>query len=118
MAQSYEGGVVFTPAEESASEYLPNHGVFLTGLLGKSRGDAYGLYRGTIAPSCGIALELHEHTSETVMVISGQAVGLIGDREIPMGPGQVMHVDKNVWHGIRNSGSESLEILVIGHPDF
>ena len=32
--------------------------------------------------------------------------------------GQVLHVDKNVPHGLRNAGTSVLEFLVIGHPDF
>jgi hypothetical protein len=30
----------------------------------------------------------------------------------------VLHVDKNVPHGLKNAGNAPLEFLVIGHPDF
>jgi len=113
-----EGGAVFTVSELEPAEYLPNRGVFLTNVLGKSRGDAFGLYRGRIVPGSEIAREIHPETSETVIVLAGEALGIIGEQEIPLRAGQVMHVDKNVHHGLRNVGEGDLDFIVIGHPDF
>ena len=118
MTQKLEGGVVFTAREVQSSEYLPNKGVFLGGMLGKDRGDAFGLYFGRMEPGCEIARELHTETSETVYILKGEAIGLCGEREVPLAQGQVMHVEKNVPHGLRNAGQSVLEFLVIGHPDF
>ncbi len=113
-----QGGAVFTPAEIKGEEYLPNKGVFLSNMFGKKTGHAFGFYLGRIEPGCGIARELHADTSETVYVLRGEAMGLLGDREVPLKAGQAMHVQKNVPHGIRNTGTSTLEILVIGNPDF
>ena len=118
MAKQLNGGVVFTASEVSATEYLPNRGVWLAGMLGKDRGDAFGLYFGKIEPGAAIAREIHPATSETVYVLKGSAIGMCGDEEVPLKPGQVMHVNKNVPHGLKNAGSDTLEFLVIGHPDF
>lgn len=118
MPDELNGGVFFDSNETQGDEYLPNRGVFLAGMLGKERGDAFGLYRGRIEPGCEISTEIHPDTSETIYVLSGRAVGFVEDQEIPLKPGQVMHVDKNVHHGIRNVGDDLLEIIVIGHPDF
>ncbi|HEV8321135.1 MAG TPA: cupin domain-containing protein [Myxococcota bacterium] len=118
MATELQGGTVFTVADADATEYLPNRGVWLAGLLGKDRGDGIGLYHGRIEPGCAIAREVHPGTSETVWVLSGEAVGLCGDKEVPLRPGQVLHVQKNVPHGLRNAGKTPLEFIVIGHPDF
>jgi mannose-6-phosphate isomerase-like protein (cupin superfamily) len=113
-----DGGVFFDTRDLDAEEYLPNRGVFLAGMLGRSRGDAFGLYHGRIEPGCAIERELHPETSETIYVLRGRAVGLVGEHEVPLGPGQVLHVDRNVYHGLRNVGDEVLAFLVIGHPDF
>jgi mannose-6-phosphate isomerase-like protein (cupin superfamily) len=118
MTQAIEGGAVFTALEVAASEYLPNRGVWLRGLLGHARGDAFGLYHGRIEPGCAITREVHPDTAETVYVLKGEAVGLVGEREVPLGPGQGIHVDKGVPHGLRNVGAGDLEFLVLGHPDF
>lgn len=118
MAQELQGGTIFTMSEVPAAEYLPNKGVFLAGMLGKSRGDAFGLYNGRIEPGCAIERETHPDTSETVCLLSGSAMALVGETEQPLAAGQVLHVAKNVPHGLRNVGTEPLHFLVIGHPDF
>jgi quercetin dioxygenase-like cupin family protein len=113
-----DGGEVFSSGEVAGDEYLPNHGVFLAQMLGKARGHGLGLYRGRMEPGCEIAREIHPETSETVYILSGSALGIVGEQEIPLSAGQVLHVEKNVHHGLRNVGSDQLEFLVIGHPDF
>ncbi|AUX28500.1 MULTISPECIES: cupin domain-containing protein [Sorangium] len=118
MRQQIDGAVVLTAADEDATEYLPNRGVFFAQLLGKGLGQAFGFYKGRMDPGCEISRELHTETSETIYILSGKALGIVGDREVPLGPGQMMHVDKNVHHGLRNAGAGPLEFLVIGHPDF
>jgi mannose-6-phosphate isomerase-like protein (cupin superfamily) len=118
MTNELIGGKVFDPSELTAGEYLPNRGVFLTGILGKQRGDGFGFYFGRMEAGCEIAREIHPETSETVYVLSGEAVGLVGEREVPLKAGQVLHVDKNIHHGLKNVGPGPLEFLVIGHPDF
>ncbi|WP_437335654.1 cupin domain-containing protein [Sorangium sp. So ce394] len=118
MRQQIDGAVVLTAADEDATEYLPNRGVFFAQLLGKGLGQAFGFYKGTMDPGCEISRELHTETTETIYILSGKALGIVGDREVPLGPGQMMHVDKNVHHGLRNAGAGPLEFLVIGHPDF
>ncbi len=118
MSEAFAGGAKFRAAELQASEYLPNRGVFLAGMLGKARGDGFGLYFGRIQPGSAIAREVHPETTETVYILSGKAVGLVGDNEVPLSAGEVLHVERNVPHGLRNAGGDVLEFLVIGHPDF
>ncbi|MDC0680388.1 MULTISPECIES: cupin domain-containing protein [Sorangium] len=118
MRQQLDGAVVLTAADEDVMEYLPNRGVFMAQLLGRDRGHAFGFYRGTMAPGCEISRELHTETTETIYILAGHALGIVGDREVPLGPGQMMHVETNVHHGLRNTGAGPLEFLVIGHPDF
>jgi mannose-6-phosphate isomerase-like protein (cupin superfamily) len=118
MRQQIDGAVVLTAADEDVMEYLPNRGVFMAQLLGRDRGNAFGFYRGTMGPGCEISRELHTETTETIYILAGQALGIVGDREVPLGPGQMMHVETNVHHGLRNAGTGPLEFLVIGHPDF
>lgn len=118
MRQQIDGAVVLTAAEQDVMEYLPNRGVFFAQLLGRHRGDGFGFYKGKMDPGCEISRELHADTTETIYILAGKALGIIGDREVPLGPGQMMHVEKNVHHGLRNAGAGPLEFLVIGHPDF
>jgi mannose-6-phosphate isomerase-like protein (cupin superfamily) len=112
------GGRVITVSQVVPDEYHPNKGVFLAQLLGKPRGDAFGLYHGKIEPNCQISREIHDTVSETLYILSGEAVGLVGDREVALRAGQVLHVDRSTPHGLRNVGKTTLEFLVIGNPDF
>jgi mannose-6-phosphate isomerase-like protein (cupin superfamily) len=112
-----KGGRVISPAEIEGNEYLPNRGVFLAQMFGKPQ-EGFGFYLGKMEPGCAIAREIHPETSETVYILKGKAMGLVGDEEVPLEEGQVLHVDKNVHHGLRNVGTSTLEFLVIGHPDF
>jgi mannose-6-phosphate isomerase-like protein (cupin superfamily) len=112
------GAVKFEARAVEASEYLPNQGVFLAGMLGKARGDGLGFYFGRMKPGCAISREIHPETSETVYILSGRALGRVEDQEVPLGPGEVLHIDRNVHHGLENVGDVELEFLVIGHPDF
>ncbi len=118
MKQTLDGGAVFDSKKIPGEEYLPNRGVFLSGMLGKGSGDAFGFYRGRMGPGCEIAREIHPETSETVYILAGDAAGLVGEKTVPLKAGDVLHVDKNVPHGLRNVGTTELEFLVIGHPDF
>lgn len=118
MTEQLEGGVVFDAQKVEPDEYLPNRGVWLANMLGKARGDKYGLYFGRIEPGKEIAREQHEGTTETVYILSGKAVGMVDGKDVELGPGQVLHVEENVPHGLRNAGEDTLEFLVIGNPDF
>jgi quercetin dioxygenase-like cupin family protein len=118
MSNTLSGAQVFTVSELDAPEYAPNRGVFLAGILGRERGDGFGLYRGTMEPGCEIAREIHPETSETVYILAGSAVATVEDAEVTLSPGQVIHIDKNVHHGLRNVGDTVLDFIVIGHPDF
>jgi len=118
MREAIQGGAKFRASEVETSEYLPNKGVFFGGILSRSRGDGFGFYFGRIQPGSAIAKEIHPASTETVFVLSGKAVGIVGEQEVPLSPGDVLHVHRNVPHGLRNDGSETVEILVIGNPDF
>src|SRR4051812_22096294 len=71
MIKDMPGGAVFTARDVTPSEYLPNKGVWLAGMLGKARGDGIGLYFGRIDPGSAIARETHADTSETVYILAG-----------------------------------------------
>ncbi len=113
-----KGGTVFKVSRIERGDYPPNRGVSFAPMLGRARGDAFGFYQGSMLPGCEIAREIHPDTTETVYILAGEALGIVEGQEIPLHAGEVLHVDKNVHHGLRNVGQGALEFLVIGHPDF
>ncbi|QFU07252.1 Cupin domain protein [Rhodobacteraceae bacterium THAF1] len=89
--------------------------------VNKSLGDATGL--------SGIGVHLievspgdlttehhvHYHEDECVYVLSGTATMVIGDAQIPIGPGDVIgHPKGGAAHHIENTGTEPFRALVIG----
>lgn len=57
----------------------------------------------------------HYHEDECVFVLSGQATAIIGDDEIPIGPGDFVGYRKGgLAHSIRNTGQEMLRCIVVG----
>lgn len=65
-----------------------------------------------------IGREIHGQNTETIYVIEGSGEGFINDDTFAMAKGDIMHVEKNQWHGLRNTGSEQMKIIVVGSPDY
>jgi quercetin dioxygenase-like cupin family protein len=60
----------------------------------------------------------HTHPTqvETAFVLSGRGLLWLGDREVSLGPGQVVAVPINTVHGLRNPFEQDLEILAVFTP--
>jgi mannose-6-phosphate isomerase-like protein (cupin superfamily) len=65
---------------------------------------------GELAPGAAIPVHLHEGLEELVFVYAGQGKGIIGDDEAELGPGTTIYVPRQAWHGITNTGTETLRM--------
>ncbi|SDT98828.1 Cupin domain-containing protein [Verrucomicrobium sp. GAS474] len=66
----------------------------------------------------GTSIGYHQHPSETPFeewyyVLSGHGVMTLDGKDYPMGPGDVSGCFANGFHGLKNTGTEDLRLLVI-----
>lgn len=70
--------------------------------------DVYGLLPGQ-------SQKPHRHgdADKVYFALAGHGTVAIGEREFPLGPGQVAVCPAGLDHGVRNDGGESLVLLVM-----
>ena len=97
-----------------------SNNVTLAPFLTRAQGDSFGLYHGVIAPGGRIGREIHASNTETIYVIDGEGRGFLGEpkNEFNMKAGDIMHVEKNQYHGLANTGKTNMRVIVVGNPDY
>ena len=60
----------------------------------------------------GDALPVHKHLKEEELIFIHKGSGLftLGDKEYPIKEGAVAIVPKGIWHGLKNTGNENIEM--------
>ena len=60
----------------------------------------------------GDALAVHKHLNEDELIFMHRGSGLfmLGDKQYEIKEGAVALVPKGVWHGLRNTGNENIEM--------
>ena len=53
----------------------------------------------------------HPHAEEWEYLISGHGIARVGDADVELGPGEVVFVPKNDYHGFDNTGDEPVVML-------
>ena len=66
--------------------------------------------------SSSMPLHVHERHAETVLVIAGEGRMTVGEQEIPIGPGVLVHVPRGVAHAVE--ARSPLTALSIFTPPF
>lgn len=62
------------------------------------------------------ALHAHAGTDKLYVVLEGEGLFLLSDREIPMRAGEMLAAPEGVPHGIRNPGARRLVVLAVLAP--
>ena len=95
------------------------HAVYSTPKMGKSTiFESPRLLVGLNAFEPGQEHALHAHAGQDKVyhVLEGEGVFLLQDRQLPMGPGDLLVAPENVPHGVRNTGAVRLLVLAILAP--
>ena len=69
-----------------------------------------------VDPAGIIELHVHEESSETAVILSGNGVLSLPDGEVTLGPGDGVTVPPKTLHGLRNAGNEPVQILAVHIP--
>jgi quercetin dioxygenase-like cupin family protein len=95
------------------------HAVYSPDKMGKSTiFESAGMLVGLNAFEAGQEHALHAHRGmdKMYLVVEGQGLFLLEDRELPMRDGDVLIAPEDVPHGVRNTGTTRLLVLVVLAP--
>jgi mannose-6-phosphate isomerase-like protein (cupin superfamily) len=71
----------------------------------------------TVRPQSRLSLQSHEHRAEHWVVVRGEALVTLGDKEIRMGADSYIYIPKGSIHRLENLGKEDLILVEVqlGH---
>ena len=111
MAQEYVG--IYQMILEDRENYRPwGH---YENLLER---DDHKIKELVINPGERLSLQKHQHRAEHWTVVSGDALVTIGEKEIPIKPGQSVDIAKGSVHRITNPGETPLVIVEVQMGDY
>jgi mannose-6-phosphate isomerase-like protein (cupin superfamily) len=69
-----------------------------------------------VPPKAEIRVHLHQREDEIIFIRTGTGIATLGDQEIAVAAGATIYVPQGVWHGLRNTGQETLGMSAIYSP--
>lgn len=69
-----------------------------------------------VAPGASIPVHHHTYEDEIIFIHAGRGMLTFGDATIPCGPGAMLYAPKGVWHGIENTGVDTIAWCAIYSP--
>jgi mannose-6-phosphate isomerase-like protein (cupin superfamily) len=61
-----------------------------------------------VAPGASIPVHLHRNEDELIFIHTGSGIITLGDQRIPSRAGAMLYAPKGVWHGVENTGQDTL----------
>lgn len=108
-APGFEGLVI--NEEEGESYLLRNGDTILKIKISKVNGaQTICFLSESILPNEAIPVHKHSNEDELIFIHRGSGIFTLGEKEYPVTEGAVAIVPKGIWHGLRNSGTENLEM--------
>ena len=81
-----------------------------------AKGAAMSMLISEVAPGASIPVHLHKNEDELIFIHTGSGLLTLGDQRIPSQPGAMLYAPKGVWHGVQNTGSDTLTWCAIYSP--
>jgi mannose-6-phosphate isomerase-like protein (cupin superfamily) len=69
-----------------------------------------------LPPNAEIRVHLHQREDEIIIIRMGNGIATLGDREFAVAAGATLYVPQGIWHGLRNSGQDTLGMSAIYSP--
>ncbi|HXH73532.1 MAG TPA: phosphomannose isomerase type II C-terminal cupin domain [Bacteriovoracaceae bacterium] len=66
-----------------------------------------------VKPSSRLSLQSHEHRSEHWVIVEGEAIVTVGEKETRMSKDQYVYIPKGSVHRLQNIGSEDLILVEV-----
>ena len=108
-----------TPMEHPTPIRPRDHAVYLPDKMGKStifRSERVMVGLNSFEPGQEHALHGHEGMDKIYLVIEGRGLFLLEGDDVPMQAGVLLVAPEGALHGIRNTGTERLLVLVTFAP--
>lgn len=104
-------------APDIAEILHPKHdSYYLKDLVVKADAGLLSVHRGRIEPGGEIFVHTHEVESETFYILSGEVECTMGEEKVPFTGGSCGFAPPGVPHGLKNIGTEPVELLAIFTP--
>ena len=81
-----------------------------------SAGTAFAAGTQTLSPGAEIPVHKHLGRDAMLFVHKGQGRAILNERVINVVPGAMLHVPRNVWYSVRNTGTGALQIAWASSP--
>ena len=69
-----------------------------------------------LPPKSEIKVHLHQREDEIIFIRMGEGIATLGDREVAVKAGATVYVPQGTWHGLRNTGKETLGMSAVYSP--
>jgi mannose-6-phosphate isomerase-like protein (cupin superfamily) len=70
-----------------------------------------------VKPGARLSLQKHSHRTEKWVIVTGEGVAVVNDKEIPVKPGTVVEVPLGAVHRIGNTGKSQLVFIEVATGD-
>ena len=65
----------------------------------------------TILPGAAIPVHRHLQHDEVLFVHKGQGRAILDDHTMTVVPGTLLYIQRQAWHGVRNTGTGLLQLM-------
>ena len=70
-----------------------------------------------VKPGARLSLQKHSHRSEKWIMVAGEGLAVVNDKEIPVKPGTVVDIPLGAVHRIGNTGNVKLVFIEVATGD-
>ncbi len=70
----------------------------------------------TVPVGSAIPVHPHEQDEELYFIFQGQGILMLDDRQVEVRPGDLVACRKGSSHGLQNTSSQEIRLLVVGIP--
>jgi len=75
-----------------------------------------GVIQETMPPNTAEVNHKHAKAQQFFFILKGTATFIIGEEKIEVPNGSGIHIEKGIWHQIKNLTEEEIEFLVVSEP--
>ncbi|HUQ98737.1 MAG TPA: cupin domain-containing protein [Gemmatimonadaceae bacterium] len=79
-------------------------------------GVAMSMLVSEVGPGLTIPIHRHRNEDEIIFIHTGQGIVTMGNRRVPSSAGAMLYAPRGVWHGVENTGADTLTWCAIWSP--